>query len=51
MYLSNPVKGTWEANEKKTRADGSQALGRRHGACITRWAHAVLESDEAEESQ
>lgn len=49
-FLSNPVSGLWLPNPNKRLPDGSEALGRRHGVCITSWRHLVLESDEAKES-
>ncbi|MEZ5328711.1 MAG: hypothetical protein R3F19_27005 [Verrucomicrobiales bacterium] len=49
-FLSNPVTGSWLPNPNKKLPDGSEALGRRHGACITAWRHLVLESDDANES-
>ena len=50
-FLANPVCGTWEPNRNRTLPDGSQALGRRHGACVTSWRFLVLESDVATETQ
>jgi len=46
-FLANPVKGAWLPNPNNRDKDGGPQRGRRHGACVTAWRFAVLESDEA----
>ena len=46
-YLVQPVRGDWHPNPNNRDRDGMVQLGRRHAACVTRWPHLVLESDEA----
>ena len=46
-WLVQPVTGAWLPNPNNRDDTGNVRLGRRHGACVTRWPYLVLESDEA----
>lgn len=46
-WLIQPVTGQWAANINNRDGAGNVKLGRRHSACVTRWPHLLLESDEA----